>query len=286
MLKAYLIGFMFYSMKFVVDLAERVDVANNFRDVHIRLKSLIYNYIVPKNLGHALSGFMEKFLPFFFEAYCSGRLLNYVNATLKSLTPLIKDSKEHLIKNLMLRGATKEVAEKAYGLLYQVFTQKPALITVNEDVKVKSCSEAEKNFGVFLRAPKEWREPCLKATTLLIEYVKNLAEEAYTQAISDYKELLNKSIGELLESSKLSNILPKKILEEAVEDYLRITLIGNIIIIMAFPLHFCLFKYYDAVRYGEGAVPQEEFDAIPEAINTLEYVYEMIKTLLSLSSYE
>jgi len=55
---------------------------------------------------------------------------------------------------------------------------------------------------------------------------------------------------------------------------------------MTFPLHFCLFEYYDVVRYGEGTVPQEEFDAIPEVINTLEYVYEMMKTLLSLSLYE
>lgn len=282
-LKAYLIGVLLYPMKLIVDNAESVGTAEKFRDIHSWLKSATYNYMVPKNLGHTFSGFLKEFLPRLYKAYCSGRLVDYVNATLRTWLPRVRRmSKERIVAKFMEQGATREVAEKIYNLLIYVLSQ-PAPIAVGEDIRRKSCEKAKSDFGASLEKLGKEEEPCLEATTLFVEYVEKLAEKAYNQVVSEYRELLGQKIGEVLEAVGLSNILPKSILEEKIEDFLRNLVIGNIVIYMMLPLHFCLLKYYPATRYGEGTVPKEEFKTIPNTIKTLDHIHEITKTLTSLS---
>ena len=130
---------------------------------------------------------------------------------------------------------------------------------------------------------REEDTPCLQATTLFVDYVVELAEEAYNQAISEYREVLDQKIGEVLEVVGLSDIFLKNLLEERIENLLRNLIVGNIVIYMMLPLHFCLLKYYNATRYGGGTVPKEEFENIPNAINTLGRIHEITRTLVLLS---
>ncbi|MEM0241053.1 MAG: hypothetical protein QXP29_06290, partial [Candidatus Nezhaarchaeales archaeon] len=83
-------------MKIVVDTAENIGTAGEFRDIHHRLKSAIYNYIVPRNLGHDFSRFLNRFLPWLYKAYCSERLVEYVNATLKAWLQRVIINKERV----------------------------------------------------------------------------------------------------------------------------------------------------------------------------------------------
>ncbi len=281
-LKAYLIGVMFYPMKLIVDSAESVGTAEKFRDIHNWLKSATYNYMVPKNLGHAFSGFMKEFLPRLYRGYCSGRLVDYINATLKAWLPRVRISKERIVAKLMERGATREIAEKAYDLLIYVLSQ-PAPIAIGEDIQRKSCEKARSDFGASLEKLREEEKPCLQATTFFVEYVEELAGKAYNQVASEYRGLLGQKIGEVLEAVGLSDILPRDFLEETIEDLLRKLVIGNTVIYAMLPLHFCLLKYYHATRYGEGTVPKEEFEAIPNTIKTLGRIHEITRTLISLS---
>ncbi len=281
-LKAYLIGVLLYPMKLIVDNAESLGTAGKFRDIHGWLKSSIYNNIVPKNLGHAFSGFMKEFLPHLYKGYCSGRLIDYVNATLRAWLPRVRMSKERIIAKLVEQGATKEVAEKVYNLLINVLSQ-PAPIAIGEDIRRKSCEKARSDFGASLEKLGDEEKPCLQAAALLVEYVEELAEKAYTQVTTEYRGLLGQKIGEVLEAVGLSDILPRDLLEETIEYLLRKFVIGNIVIYTTLPLHFCLLKYYNATRYGEGTVPKEEFEAIPNTIKTLNRLHELTRTLILLS---
>ncbi|MEL9908249.1 MAG: hypothetical protein QXJ03_02950 [Desulfurococcus sp.] len=282
-LKAYLIGIWFYPMKIVVDTAENIGTAGEFRDIHHRLKSAIYNYIVPRNLGHDFSRFLNRFLPWLYKAYCSERLVEYVNATLKAWLQRVIINKERVIAKLMEQGTTREIAEKVYSLLVYIFSQ-PAPITIGGDIRRKSCDKARLDFGTSLEGLKREDRPCLQATTLFIDYVMKLAEEAYNQAILEYREVLDQKIRkEVLEPLGLSDIFPKNFTNSLIKDLLKSLIVGNIVIVMTLPLHFCLFKYYNATRYGEGTVPKEEFENIPNVIDTLRHIHRITITLISRS---
>lgn len=281
-LKAYLIGIWFYPMKEVVDTAENIGTAEKFRDIHYQLKSAIYNYIVPRNLGHDFSRFLNRFLPWLHEAYCSERLVEYVNVTLKAWLQRVTINKERVIAKLMEQGTTREMAEKVYSLLVYILSQ-PAPITIGGDIRRKSCDKARLDFGTSLERLKREDRLCLQATTLFIDYVMKLAEEAYNQTILEYREVLDQKIREVLEPLGLSNIFPENFKNFLIKDLLRSLIVGNIVIVMTLPLHFCLFKYYNATRYGEGTVPKEEFENIPNAINTLRHIHRITTTLISLS---
>ncbi len=282
-LKGYLIGVMLHPMKTIVDSAEGAGTAEKFRDIHNWLKSATYNYIVPKNLGHTFSGFMKEFLPRLYKAYCSERLVDYVNATLRSWLPRVRRmGKERIVAKLMEQGAMRETAEKVYDLLIYVLSQ-PAPITIGDDIRRKSCEKARSDFGASLEKLREEEKPCLQATSFFVEYVEELAEKAYNQVVSEYRELLGQKIGEVLEAVGLSDILPRDFLEETIENLLRKLIIGNTVISATLPLHFCLLKYYHATRYGEGTVPKEEFEAIPNTIKTLGHIHDITRTLILLS---
>ena len=284
-LKAYLIGVLIYPMKFAVDVAENVSTAEKFRDVHIWLKRAVYNYLVPKKLGHDFSGFLKDFLPRLYKAYCSGRLIAYVNATLRSLFSRVKMSKEHIIVESMKQGVAREVAEKLYNLIIHVLSQL-APTTIGEDIRRKFCEKAKLDFVSPLEKLSKEEKPCLQVTTLFVEYAEEVAERVYNEVISEYGEFLSRKTREVLEAVDLVDILSQRILEETVEGFLRSVTVDRFAVYMMLPLHFCLLKYYHATRYGEGTVPEEEFETIPHTIKTLSHIHGITKNLTSLSLQE
>jgi len=295
-LKAYLIGVLLYPMKFIVDNAEKVGTAGKFGEVHKTLKQA-NNYIDPKNFGHDFSGFTKKFLPELFKRYCSKELVDYATATTKAWLNSMGMNKERIIDKLVKQGATREVAEKVYNLFFDILAQedKKGKDNREEDKKGELCEKAKSEFGASLEKLKNEEEPCLENTARSIK--DESAEEIYNDFISKYRELLDKDkkdkdkkigeidkkIGEILGATSLNDILSKSFPEEKTGEFLRNFVKSNVLIFMMVPLQFCLSKYYNATRYGEGTVPEKEFEAIPITIEKLNHIYEITRSLISLS---
>jgi len=78
----------------------------------------------------------------------------------------------------------------------------------------------------------------------------------------------------ILDLFELSELIKK--LEKVLYEYIK----GNIVIYMALPLHYCLCRYYEVSRYPEGEISDQEFEIIPQVLEVLRQLHEIIKDVV------
>lgn len=132
--------------------------AGKFRDIHGLLKSAIY-IVLKKSVIPSADSWRDFFHTYLKQLF--GKVVDYVNATVRAWLPRVRMSKKCIVAKLMEQRASGEVAEKVYNLVIHVLSQ-PVPIAIGEDIRQKLCEKARPDFGVSLEKPGKEEEPCLE----------------------------------------------------------------------------------------------------------------------------
>jgi len=282
-LKAYFIGFLINSLESIYQIAELAGASKAYRSIHQLIARAVHHYSIPKHFGHELTRFLNDLLPKLYEGYCGGEFAKYVDYSIKRfLIPLINERKQLFIEKLVNAGLARDRAEKVLEIIVNLLTQMPGIIRDGE-LKKGLCSKQAENVIGFIDALEEIKEsgkPCLHATVMLFRFVnehltKYIDEKMRDPEILTVIEYAKKLLSEVSEvANQLGIKLPfKEVKLDELLNYIR----GNMVILMALPLHSCLVKYYEPSRFPEKDIPEEEFKAIPDALSTIKEIYNIVK---------
>ncbi|MEM3974625.1 MAG: hypothetical protein QW320_09685, partial [Ignisphaera sp.] len=268
-------------LSFVTEIAEKINTSEKFRDVHNLLKR-ISGYVDPRKLGHEFRGFLKDFTNLF-ESWCSGRLIDYMNSTLSQIPTSLAKSKERIIEGGVEEGAMpREAAEKLIDLIVSYYSQPVPIVM--DDTRKSLCMDAQSIFGRYLESINT-AERCLELTTQFVEKVEEQAETVYNRVLREYEAslLVTMKIKELLSGlAELAGLipLPKALSEKRLEELLKIIVVDNLDVFMSIPLHICLSRYYNDVRYGK--VQEDELKTLPDVIRLLRNIHEKTENIFSL----
>jgi len=289
-LKAYFIGFLINSLEFVYQIAERAGASKVYRSIHQLIARAVHHYSVPKHFGHELTGFLNDLLPKLYEGYCGGEFAKYVDYSIKRiLIPFISERKQSFIEKLVNAGLTRDRAEKVLEIIVDLLTQIPGVIRDSELQKDLCSKRVEDVIGFIdaLEKIKESEKSCLHATVMLFRLINEHLAKYINEKIRDPEtlsaiEYAKKLLSEMSEVANLLGIkLPfKEVKLDELLNYIR----GNMVILMALPLHSCLVKYYEPSRFPEKDIPEEEFKAIPDALSTIKEIYNIVKYVIDVTA--
>ncbi|MEM0463044.1 MAG: HEPN domain-containing protein [Thermofilaceae archaeon] len=138
-LKAIIMGVLLELLESIIEVAEKLGIANQHREVHQFLKQEVKNYKKPVKLGHDLRGFADTFLPGLYEKFCTSRLIAYLKDVYEKFAHQMRQNKQILVAHLKHQGLDGQRAENALELLATLFEKTASFIKNN--VKGPLCSQ-------------------------------------------------------------------------------------------------------------------------------------------------
>ena len=285
-LKAYFIGYLRKSYKYFFEMyefAERtgafpVKIPDKYERVHQKIKGIIKQLTNPKNLGHDFAGFLDKQLKDLSKSICEVGFEGYLEFLANGFIAALYKQKQKFIKRLLDKGLNSEQAENKINssiyILSQLFQQLITSIKTynftssmcsNEVSSSTDIEEASKEIG-------ESQEPCIHENV-----------EIYKSITKDYRDYLEKLLKENLKAMQTTNNIITSSIDSSNENlktFIEIFYYDTVVPIFLLLLHLCLYKYYNISRYPEGEIPEEEYEAIPEALELLKEVHKTVECII------
>jgi len=295
-LKAFFIGFLIDCLGFltqICDVARRTGIIpanllSKYRKLHNLISSIVKQYRHPRMFGHDFTEFLDEWLRKLYQELCYGDFGGYLELVLlKGFIPLLNKRKQRILDELVSEGLSAEQAENVLNFVISSLTEffKHHVTFIKSlDFRVKICSGKSGELGSVkevLEKIEESREPCIHAGVELCRIV----DEKFRSILGETLEK-NHEVVEAFEKAEktlreiATQIGPSTLEQGDLKTFMINLLRGIMLLAPLLTLHFCLYKYHKSSRYPEGAIPVEEYKAIPETIELLEKVHELVEHLI------
>jgi len=102
--------------------------------------------------------------------------------------------------------------------------------------------------------------------------------EAYKSIITKFRDLIDNALKKEPQVSQSANNILTSSMDSSDDNLIPLEDFYDALVpFFLIPLHLCLYKYYNISRYPEGKIPEEEYKAIPEAIELLKEVHKTVE---------
>ena len=282
-LKAIIIGVLLKPLESTIDAAKKLGIADRHKEIHEFLGRGVMNYVQPARLRHDFKKFTDLVLPKLYEKFCtSDNLLAYFKDVYGGFAPSIEQNKGKFVTYLKRQGFSEQQAEKVYELLSTLPAEVVSFLENN--VKKPLCNPLSMDFKSIREQIMKTPAPCLKDVNNLVKdlekQIRQKFEEEFEKAWKEHYGALGARVEELAKVLKEAGITTAAEDIEGALRNLKDSLLGVIILFLALPLHWCLYRYYGA-RYGEIEVPAEDIEEIPSLIETIRHLHAVAKKLVS-----
>jgi len=280
-LKAYIINILGVPLKYLLGIYEfakgtgafPAQIPDNYKESHQKIKDIINELTNPKKLGHDLAKFLDKELR---DLYCKAGFEEYLEFLGNGLVNALYKQKQKLIEELLNEGLDPEQAESevnsSINFISQFFELLSTSIRTSNSINALCKEEASSSLN---------NEESSKGTEKSLEPCIHREVETYKSIITKFRVLIDNALKKKPQVSQSANNILTSSTASNYENLIAFEYFYNIIATFPmFTLHLCLYKYYNISRYPEGEIPEEEYEAIPGAIELLKEVHKTVERMI------